>query len=219
MKVLITGATGMIGKGVLEQCLVRDEITEIVSLTRRITGEKSSKLTEVIIDDFINLAGHEEYLGGVDVVYYCLGAYTNKVSTKQFRKITVDYPKVLSETLAKYNPQVRFCLLSGAGVDRNERSIFSFSRYKGEIENYLSSVHKEFYSIRPSYIYPVEVRKEPNFSDPFTRALYPLIRCLGPEFSIPSDVLSMAMAEVGIIGAETEIIDNSELLKIGTMSK
>ena len=100
-KVIITGATGMVGSIVLDLCLKSHDIFSVMSIVRRTSGIEHDKLNEVIITDFLNLDENASYFKSVDIVYYCLGVYTGAVDRDQFRKITVDYPEVLANVLYK----------------------------------------------------------------------------------------------------------------------
>lgn len=214
-KVIITGATGMIGSLVLELCLKSEEVSNVTSLLRRASGIKHVKLNEVVIDDFLNLDESASYFESIDIVFYCLGVYTGAVDRDQFRKITVDYPETLARVLYEKNPDIRFCLLSGKGADRSERSRLMFARDKGAIENRLSEIgFKSFHAFRPSYIYPVTPRKEPNFSYKGSRFLYPLLKLLGSGFSIKSTELASAIFNVGLNGCDLEILENKDILKM-----
>ena len=211
--VLLTGATGMIGGLILETCLQENQIGRIVSLTRRATGIRHEKLEEIILNDFIHLDSSADYFQGIDIVYYCQGVYTGAVDQETFRVITVDYPEALAKVLKKTSPTLRFCLLSGAGADRQEKSRMMFAKDKGTIENILSSMEfGAFHSFRPSYIYPVTPRDEPNFSYRLSRMLYPIIKLFGSNASIQSTQLAQAMFNVGINGSGLEFLENRDIL-------
>lgn len=213
--VIITGATGMIGSLVLEKSLESNEISKVTSLVRRPSGQTHPKLIEVVIDDFMELDEDAEYFSSVDIVYYCLGVYTGAVDRNLFRKITVDYPVHLAKVLQNKSPDLRFCLLSGAGADRSERSRLMFAKDKGIIENRLSSMgFKSFHAFRPGYIYPVEKRDEPNLSYTIMRYLYPVIKLFGSNASISSTELAQAMFKVGIQGQDKEIFENRDLAAV-----
>ncbi|MEW8685844.1 MAG: NAD-dependent epimerase/dehydratase family protein [Candidatus Thiodiazotropha sp.] len=213
--VLITGATGMIGSLVLKHCLESDEVASVISLARRPSGIQHEKLNEVIIRDFLHLDENAAYFKSVDVVFYCLGVYTGAVDRKTFRTIMVDYPEALGKALKERTPHLKFCLLSGAGADRSEKSRFMFAGDKGAIENRLSEMDfAAFHAFRPGYIYPVTPRKEPNFSYRLMRWLYPVIRFFGHNTSIKSNELAEAMVKVGLSGSEQEILENRDLLKV-----
>jgi len=212
-KVLITGATGMIGRMVLQHCLESQEVSSIISIARRTSDIQHDKLNEIIIPDLTALDEKASSFEGVDIVYYCLGVYTGAVDRETFRQITVDYPETLGRILSKKNPNLRFCLLSGAGADRTERSRIMFAKDKGTIENRLSKMgFKSFHAFRPSYIYPVTPRKEPNLSYRLTRLLYPLIKLFGNNYSIKSTELAQAIFSVGLNGSTLEILENKDIL-------
>lgn len=214
-KILITGATGMIGGLILESALKDDQLIDVLSIVRKKSGISHQKLKEVIITDFLDYSAIEDLLKNIDAVYYCLGVYTGKAPRDEFRKITVDYPAALARTIFKHSPQANFCLLSGQGADRSEKSSLMFAKDKGEIENILSGLgFKAFYAFRPSYIYPVTPRKEPNFAYTFFRGLYPLVRILGKNFSIRSTALALVMYKVGLVGAEKEVLENRDIIAL-----
>ncbi len=213
MRVLITGATGMIGSSVLQTHLRIAECTEIIVLTRRSTAMNDPKLTEVIIHDFLNLELDTNLLQNIDVVQYCLGSYTGTVPADLFRQINVDYPRVLAKALMNHNESIRFCLLSGQGADRTEKSRLQFAKDKGAIENILSSMDGvSLHSFRPGYIYPVEPRREPNFTYKLSRWLYPVLKLMGPKYSIPSTDLANAMVQVGMHGHSLEVLENQDIV-------
>lgn len=212
--VLITGATGMIGELVLSICLESSEISTVTSLVRRPSGMMHEKLNEVLIDNFMHLDEKASYYESVDTVFYCLGVYTGAVDRDRFRKITVGYPETLAKLLHQKSPGLTFCLLSGAGADRTERSRMMFAKDKGIIENRLSKMgFNAFHAFRPGYIYPVTPRDEPNFSYRITRFFYPALKLLGSGFSIQSTELASAIYNVGMHGADMEVFENKDILE------
>jgi len=215
--VLITGATGMVGGIVLDRCLESPEVSGVTSLARRTSEITHEKLNEVIIPDFLDLDENAGYFRSVDVVFYCIGVYTGTVDRERFRKITVDYPETLARLVLTKNPGMTFVLLSGAGADRTEKSRMMFAQDKGAIENRLSHMgFQAFHAFRPGYIYPVTPREEPNFTYTLSRILYPVLKLLGPGFSITSTDLSSAMFTVGMEGCDMEILENRDIRKIAS---
>lgn len=213
MRIIITGSTGMIGNLVLTHCLNETEITEVISLVRKPTGQRHTKLTEVIVKDFEDYRTHNDLFNNIKVAFFCLGAYTGQVSDGLFKKITVNYAVEFAKALEKNSPGAILCLLSGAGADRAEKSKTSFARYKGMAENQISNLNLRFYCFRPAYIYPVKPRKEPNFGYAILRVLYPLLKLFGERYSITSTELAEAMFHVGLNGADKEILENRDILK------
>lgn len=214
MKILITGTSGMIGKLVLNYCLHSEKVTEVISFVRKSTGQKHPKLTEIIQTNFEEYSGQGELFRDVGAAFFCLGVYTGQVPDDEFKKITVNYPVAFAKALENKSPGARFCLLSGAGADRTEKSKASFARYKGMAENQISKLDLEFYSFRPGYIYPVESRKEPNIGYKIIRAIYPLVRLLGNKYSIKSTELAKAMFLVGLDGDSKEILENQDISEL-----
>lgn len=211
-KVIITGSTGMIGSKILQLCLQSSEIHEVISLVRKPTGLAHQKYSEVVVSDFLNYENHVQHFNNVEIVFYCLGVYTGAVPPAEFRKINVDYPYNLAKTIHSISPQATFCLLSGQGADRSEKSTMQFARDKGAIENALSALYfKSFYTFRPGYIYPTQKRVEPNTFYKLSRALYPILKLLGNNLSITDIQLANTMFTIGLNGHTTEILENKDM--------
>ncbi len=215
-KVIITGATGMVGGIAQELCLASDQVDQVISIVRRPSGTEHEKLQELIVPDLLNYEPDPVGFQDVDAVLFCIGVYTGAVARDEFRRITVDIPMAFAKHLHAHSPQAIFCLLSGAGADRTEKSRFMFAKDKGVVENLLSAVgFQAFHTFRPGYIYPVTPRDEPNLSYRISRALYPLIRLMGNNASIKSTELAQGMFEVGVAGASAEeILENRDILAL-----
>lgn len=213
MNIVITGSTGMIGGYILKHCLQNEKVTSVRSFVRKQTGITHPKLREIVVQDFENLEGLEGYFTDVSVLFFCLGVYTGQVPDPMFKKITVDYAVAFAGMLESKSPNATYCLLSGAGADRTEKSRASFARYKGMAENQIAAMQLDFYSFRPGYIYPDEPRKEPNIGYTIMKYCYPLIKLLGDKYSIQSKVLANAIFNVGLNGSDREVLENDEILK------
>jgi uncharacterized protein YbjT (DUF2867 family) len=161
------------------------------------------KLRQVLHRDFADCSALAQSLSGQDAALFCLGVYTGAVPDAEFRKITVDYTIEFARVLRASSPDAAFSFLSGSGADQTEQSRVAFARYKGKAEKeLLAAGFPRLYIFRPAYIYPVEPRKEPNFSYRLLRAIYPLFRVLFPNQVIPADDLARAMVDVAV--RETE---------------
>jgi uncharacterized protein YbjT (DUF2867 family) len=201
-RVLLIGATGMVGGHALELCLRREDVTEVTALVRRPTGQNSSKLREVIHSDFGSYDGARDALRSQDLALFCLGAYTGTLPDEEFRRITVDFVLAFAQALASESPNAAVCLLSGQGADPSEKSRMSFARYKGAAEKALLAAGlPRVHIFRPGYIYPTTARQEPNFGYRAMRALYPVTRRLYPNIGISSADLARVMVEVGLRGS------------------
>lgn len=212
VKVLITGASGMIGGLLLERCSRDERVSEVISLVRRPSAKTLPKVKELVVADFMNYESCRPFLNDISIVFYCLGVYTGAVPPAEFRRITVDFPLTLAKLLKETSPTLRFCLLSGQGADRSGKSNLMFARDKGVIENELAALgFSSFHSFRPGYIYPVVPRKEPNFTYRLMRFLYPLVKLMGKKYSITSVELANAMFFTGVKGCEKEVLENSDI--------
>ena len=211
-KILITGSTGMVGGKILQLCLNSEEVSEIISIVRKPTNTKHEKYKEVVFKDFLNYEGQSSLFTEIDIVFYCLGAYTGTLHADEFRRVNVDYPMNLAKAVYYKSPNSVFCLLSGQGADRSEKSTMQFARDKGVIENAISNLKfKAFYAFRPGYIYPTTKRKEPNFFYVLFRFMYPLVKLLGNNLSITDEQLAKVMFTVGLNGYPKEILENKDM--------
>jgi uncharacterized protein YbjT (DUF2867 family) len=198
-RLVIVGATGMVGGYALRYALEKPTVGRVTAIGRKKVGISYPKLKEVLHGDFADCSPLAETLSGQDAAIFCLGAYTGAVSDAELRTITVDYAIEFARVLRLSSPDAAFSFLSGNGADPTGRSRVPFARYKGEAEKaLLAAGFPRVYIFRPAYIYPVEPRKEPNFSYRLFRAIYPMFRALFPNQVIRADDLARAMVDVAI---------------------
>jgi uncharacterized protein YbjT (DUF2867 family) len=196
---VIVGATGMVGGYVLRYALNQPVVGVVTAIGRRALGISHPKLKEVLHRDFADCSALAETLSSQDAAIFCLGTYTGVVLDEELRTITVDYTVEFARVFRGSSPEAAFSFLSGGGADPTGRSRLAFARYKGEAENALHAAgFPHLYIFRPAYIYPVEPRKEPNFSYRLLRAIYPAFRLLFPNQVIRADDLARAMVDVSI---------------------
>ena len=214
-RVVIVGATGMVGGYALRYALGSPAVGRATAIGRKRLGISHPKLKEVLHQDFADCSALAETLSGQDAAVFCLGTYTGAVSDAEFRTITVDYPIEFARVLRLSSPDAAFSFLSGNGADPTGRSRLAFARYKGEAEKaLLAAGFPRVYIFRPAYIYPVEPRKEPNLSYRLMRAIYPAFRVLFPNQMIRSDDLAQAMVDVAVRGTEKRrslVLENSDI--------
>jgi uncharacterized protein YbjT (DUF2867 family) len=197
------GATGMVGGYALRYALDHAAVERVMAIGRRGLGVSHPKLTEILHKDFGDCSALAAPLPEQDAAIFCLGTYTGAVSDADLRKTTVDYTVEFAPVLHASSPNAVFSFLSGSGADKTGRSRMAFARYKGEAEKaLLAAGFPRVYIFRPAYIYPVESRKEPNFSYRLLRAIYPAFRVLFPNQVIPADDLARAMVDIAV--RETE---------------
>jgi uncharacterized protein YbjT (DUF2867 family) len=196
-RLVIVGATGMVGGYALRYALEHPAVARVTAIGRRATGISHPKLEEVLHRDFADCSALAEPLTGQDAAVFCLGTYTGAVSDSELRTITVDYTVEFARVLRGSSPEATFSFLSGGGADPTGRSRMAFARYKGEAENTLFAAgFPRVYVFRPAYIYPVAPRREPNLSYRVLRAVYPAFRTLFPNQVIRADDLARAMVDV-----------------------
>jgi uncharacterized protein YbjT (DUF2867 family) len=198
-RLVIVGATGMVGGYALRDALEHPAVGRATSIGRKKLGISHPKLKEVLHKDFADCSALAEALSDQDAAVFCLGTYTGTVPDSELRRITVDYTIEFARVLRGSSPDAAFSFLSGNGADPKGRSRLAFARYKGEAENaLLAAGFPRVYIFRPAYIYPVEPRKEPNFSYRLLRAVYPAFRMLFPNRVIRADDLARAMVDVAV---------------------
>ena len=155
MKVIITGATGMVGKGVLLECLDHESIEVVLSIGRKPTGIEHPKLKELIHKDFSEFASVEKELNGYDACYACMGVSAAGMSEDQYRSITYDSTLGLANTLYQTNPKMTFIYVSGVGTDSTEKGRSMWARIKGKTENDLLKLgFNKSFMFRPGGIIP-----------------------------------------------------------------
>src|SRR6516165_9693149 len=196
-RLVIVGATGMVGGYALRYALDHSGVGPVTVIGRRSVGISHPKLKEVLHKDFGDCSALAEPLSEQDAAIFCLGTYTGAVSDEDLRRTTVDYTVEFARVLHGSSPNAVFSFLSRSGADQTGRSRMAFARYKGEAEKaLLAAGFPRVYLFRPAYIYPVEPRKEPNFSYRLLRAIYPVFRVLFPNPVIPADDLARAIVNV-----------------------
>jgi uncharacterized protein YbjT (DUF2867 family) len=213
-RLVLVGAAGMVGGYALRYALQNAAVGSVTAIVRRKLGVSHPKLQEVLHPEFADCSSLSHVLSGQDAAVFCLGAYTGAVSDTELRRITVDYTIEFARVLHGSSPNAAFSFLSGSGADPTGRSRIAFARYKGEAENALLATGlPRVYLFRPAYIYPVEPRKEPNFSYRLLRAIYPVFRLLFPNQVIRADDLGRAMVNVALQGTDRgdKVFENRDI--------
>ncbi|MGH9390078.1 MAG: NAD(P)H-binding protein [Vicinamibacteria bacterium] len=216
MRVILFGATGMIGQGVLRECLLDPEVERVLAVGRRKTGSQHEKLREVVHQDFSNFSAIESQLSGFDACFFCLGVSSAGMSEADYRRVTYDFTMAAAETLVKRNPGMTFLYVSGAGTDSTERGRAMWARVKGATENALLRLpFKAAYMFRPAYIQPLHGITS---STKWTRALYavmgplyPVWKRLFPNYVTTTDELGRAMILAAKRGASKRVLESRDL--------
>lgn len=202
----------MIGGLILQECLLKDEVSKVTTIVRKASGIQHPKLVEVLHQDFMNYTAIEEHLKNQDVCFFCIGVYTGQVPAEEFSKITVDYTKAFAEVLKRNSDHTSFCFLSGAGADTSEKSRLLFARQKGIAENALLKLKFDSLHIfRPGYIYPDTPRVEPNLLYRVMRRIYKPLSFVYPNAGVRSTRLAHKMVEVGLNGGDKIYYENKDI--------
>src|ERR1700751_3800773 len=205
----------MVGGYALRYAFDHPAIGSVTAVGRKRLGISHPKLQEVLHQDFADCSALAEALSDKDAAVFCLGVYTGAVSYAEPPRITVDYTIEFARVLRGSSPEASFSFLSGGGADPTGRSRIPFARYKGEAENaLLAAGFRHVYIFRPAYIYPVEPRKEPNFSYRLLRVIYLAFRILFPNQVIRADDLARAMVDVVVQktpGRESQVFENRDI--------
>ncbi|GAA2499740.1 NAD-dependent epimerase/dehydratase family protein [Winogradskya humida] len=213
MKVIVFGASGMVGQGVLRESLLADDVEEVLVIGRRALGVHHPKLTEVTVTDLGDLAPLEDRLDGYDACFYCLGISSSGVSEQQYTRISYDYPVAAARILAKHNPEMAFVYVSGAGTDVDGRA--SWARIKGRTEVEIIKIFPHGYAFRPGLIQPTYGAQSKTRS---YRLLYtlmapvmPLLVRYVPKYTTTTDRLGRAMLRAARLGFPDHVVENADL--------
>ncbi|ABY42099.1 NAD-dependent epimerase/dehydratase family protein [Bacillus mycoides] len=217
MKVIIFGATGMVGQSALRESLLNDEVKEVVTIGRKRTNAMHEKLTEIELANVADLSSIEEKITGFDACFFCLGVSSQGMKEDEYTKVTYDLTLSAAKTLAKLNPDMTFIYVSGSGTDSTESGRTMWARVKGRTENELLRLpFKSAYMFRPGLIIPTNGVKSKTKSYQLMydimKPFNPLLKRLGSV--ITSEQLGRTMIRVGKDGYTHSIIESSDLKKI-----
>jgi len=181
MKVIITGSSGMVGKGVLIECLKHLEVEEVLVINRSSINMDHPKLKEVLCSNFLNISSIKNDLEGYDACFHCMGVSSVGISEENYYKLTYNVTEKLATSLNNMNPDMTFIYVSGQGTDSSEKGRSSWARVKGKTENMLFKIgFKNAIAFRPGAIIPGKGIKSKaawiNFMLLLFRPLYPLIK-------------------------------------------
>ncbi|MCK2216809.1 NAD(P)H-binding protein [Actinomadura sp. ATCC 31491] len=208
MKVIIFGATGMIGRAALRECLLDERVTDVLTVGRAATGVTHPKLREVVHADLFDLSPIEDRLAGHDACFFCLGVSSAGMSERDYRRLTYDLTVAAGRTLARLNPGSAFVYVSGAGTDAQGRAMWA--RVKGETENALLGMDLRAYMFRPGYIQPMHGvtsrTRLYRLGYVVTRPLYPVLRRMFPASVLTSEQLAKAMITAAADGAPERVL-------------
>lgn len=220
MKVILFGATGMVGQGVLRECLLSSEVSRILAIGRTMIGQQDAKLREIVQKNLTDLATLEADLTGYDACFFCLGVSSAGMSEENYTRVTHDLTLSVAHTLLKVNANMTFIYVSGTGTDSSEKGRSMWARVKGRTENELLGLgFKSAYMFRPGYIQPLDGVKSKTPLYGFIYAvvgpLYPLLKALAPQYVTTTRAVGKAMIAVALRGTSKTHLENRDINALG----
>ena len=216
MNVVIFGATGMIGQGVLRECLLDPEVQRVVTVGRTATGQRHPKLEEIVHADLFDLTAIEPRLTDLDACFFCLGVSAAGMTEEEYTRVTYGIAMSVATTLSRLDPGMTFVFVSGAGTDSTERGRTMWARVKGKTENAILKLpFRRAYMFRPAFIRPMHGIRSRTKSYRVLYAiaapLFPLLRRLFPNAVTTTEELGRAMLAVAKHGATSAIVDTAAI--------
>ena len=215
MKVILFGGTGMVGQGVLRECLLDDRVDRVLAVGRSSVGRAHPKLLEIVQDDLFDLSGVRDQLAGYDACFFCLGISSVGLAEDQYRRITYDLTLAAAGIIATASPGLTFIYVSGRGTDSSETGRVRWARVKGATENALGELPVRGYAFRPGYIQPMHgaTSKTRLYALIYrvVAPLYPALRRLAPGAVTTTEALGRAMIAVAEHGHPTPVLENGDI--------
>jgi uncharacterized protein YbjT (DUF2867 family) len=213
MKVVVFGATGMVGQGVLRESLLATDVDEVVAVIRTPTGIRHPKLRELALPDFADLTPIKDQLAGFDACFYCLGVSSVGLDEAAYTKVSYDYPMAAARALAEVAPEATFIYVSGAGTNPEGRQMWA--RVKGRTEREIIELLPNGYAVRPGMIQPTHgARSKTGWYNAIymaTGPLLPLLERVAPKYVTTTDKIGKAMLRIARTGSPQHIVENAEL--------
>lgn len=212
MKVIVTGASGMVGEAVLMECLIDQNISEVLVVGRKACGHSHSKLKEIIHSNFHDLSAIESSLVNYDACFFCLGVSSVGMKEPEYTRLTYDLTMHFAGKLAKLNQGMQFCYISGAGTDGTEKGRLMWARVKGKTENDLKKLgFKAVFNFRPGMLIPTEGQKNVLSYYKKLSWLMPVFKTLFPGMVSTLKELGRAMIHAVIIGYEKDTLEVKDI--------
>jgi nucleoside-diphosphate-sugar epimerase len=215
LKVIITGATGMIGEGVLYECLHHPEVEKILVISRNPVGYTHPKLKVIIHSDFSDISSIAESLQDYNACYFCLGVTSLGRDEAEYTRLTYTLTMNIAKILASLNPEMTFCFISGAGTDSTEKGKTMWARVKGKTENDLMKLHfNQVYNFRPGGIKPfLPLKPSQTYYKTYKYFgwLFSLIKVVAPNMVIALEDLAAAMINASLFGYSKQILEVKDI--------
>ncbi len=217
LHVIITGVTGMVGEGVLYECLLSPDVEKVLVITRRSYGHHHAKLTEIIHNDFFDLSSIAAQLADYDACFFCLGVSSVGMKKEDYERMTYDLTMGFARTLASVNSYLQFCYVSGAGTDSTEKGKSHWARVKGKTENDLQKLgFRKTWLFRPGILRPTKGLKNTLGFYKWAGWLIPVFETFFPNTVSRLSQLGLAMIQVVIRGYDKNILEVPDIKKLSS---
>jgi uncharacterized protein YbjT (DUF2867 family) len=219
MKVILFGATGMVGQGVLRECLLDPAVEAVLAIGRSPTGQRHAKLREITQSDLFDLSAIAAALAGYDACFFCLGVSSVGMSEEKYHHITYDLTMIAATTLVRLNPGMTFVYVTGRGTDSSEDGRQMWARVKGKTENDLRKLpFKAAYMFRPAGIQPLHgVRSKTSWYQAMytvTAPLWSLLRRIAPRYVTTTEQVGRAMIKVARDGYPRAVLESEDISRL-----
>jgi uncharacterized protein YbjT (DUF2867 family) len=216
MRVILFGATGMVGQGALRECLLDAHVERVLVVGRSPGGVTHRRLHELVLKDFLNFSSVEAELTGYDACFFCLGVSAVGMTEAVYRRVTYDIATAVGETLSRLNPGMTFVFVSGAGADSTGRGSVMWARVKGETENALLRLpFKAVYVVRPAFIQPrhgiTSRTRLYRMLYAIAAPLYPVLKGLAPGYVTTTELVGRAMLNLVERGWPIHVLENRDI--------
>lgn len=216
IKAIITGTTGMVGEGVLHECLLSPDVEAVLVINRRPCGVTHPKLKEIIHPDFFDISPIRDRLSGYNACYFCLGVSSVGMDKETYYKMTYVLTMHIAETLSQLNKDMTFCYVSGAGTDSTEKGRSNWARVKGKTENDLMKLpFKAVYAFRPGFIRPIRGMKYTHSFYKYVGWMFPIGRKFFPGGFAKMEEIGQAMMCVTLEGFSKKILEGKDIIALG----
>jgi uncharacterized protein YbjT (DUF2867 family) len=214
IRAIVTGATGMVGEGVLHESLQHPDVEEVLVINRKPGGVSHPKLKEIIHQDFFDFSAIENQLKNYNACFFCMGVTSVGKKEPEFTHLTYDLTMHAARTFSKSNTDMTFCYISGAGTDGTEKGKTMWARVKGRTENDLMKLFRKAYMFRPGYIQPTKGLKNTLKPYAYISWMYPLLEKLFPNFVCRLSEIGVAMIHTVTLGYEEQILEVKDIVKL-----
>jgi uncharacterized protein YbjT (DUF2867 family) len=212
IKAIITGATGMVGEGVLHECLMHNHVESVLVIGRKSCGILHPKLREIVLDDLSDLSSVENQLSGYNACFFCSGVSSIGKNEEEYYRLTYTLTLSFAGTLSKINPDMTFCYISGSKTDSTEKGKFMWARVKGKTENDLMKLpFKKVYNFRPGYLHPTKGLKNTLAYYKYISWLYPVLHLITPGYVSKLSQLGKAMINCILFGYDKNILEVKDI--------